>query len=329
MTISKKLFFFSLFVFFLFSSAKIVLAEENTTSEIPPPTILETAEIKEINNSQIMVKGLVSGENQVLIYINGEYKGLANISQGNGKFSLFSYLSSPLKNIGNFKVFAIAQDKISRNLSAPTENIVSTIIEKSVLSSVKKAPETIRQSTTNIIPPLLLTPNQKFCENKPYISGFSQNNTLVKIFINKKLYNKFLVVNKSSSTAFFSYVPNMEMDRGQYSVYATAEDTSGNKSAKSNILNFCISRPQTISSSTIKIQENEQDTTDSQLVNSTSTDSAKVFQKTLANNSSSTSEQKSPNQKINLILFIIFVIIIITWMIVVNKNLLDEKKDNQ
>jgi hypothetical protein len=324
MKLTKKQVFLSLFFVGLsFCLIKAVRAEE-----IQSPIVLETAQIRSSSGTQIMVKGLIAKqneENQILIYVNGIYNGFANISQGNNEFSHFNYLSSPLVSSNSFNIFAIAKNKESRILSAPTNNIVDTIIEEGLLisTSISTSTETIVKTAVVTPAPVLLIPKQNFCESDLHISGLAQNRSLVKVFINDKLYDKFFVFSKTSSTAFFEYSPTVKMDRGQYSVYATAEDDQNNKSAKSNILKFCISTPQTISTST-EINELNSSSNPQQENVATNT----VFQKTIENKQVLGEKIKKTNNNVNIILFIGFIVAIIFWIFLVNKELLEENKES-
>lgn len=322
MTLARKTLIFLICLLAIFAFRIPARAQNEATSDSNSPIILETEKIIEGQQINILVKGLVKPNNDVLIYINGVYDGLANISQGNAYFSLFNYLSSNIKDPNNTEILAIARDLNSHLLSSPTQAPVNSIIEKTVLT--KPGPkETITKTNSLISAPTLKTPNEKNCVNKVYISGFSKNQTTVKIFIDNKLFAKILAISKVAETAFFSYATTVSFDRGEHSVYTIATDANGNNSPKSNILSFCIATPKITSTSSPEAIDYIYDLNTSWQNN----DENLVFQKTNPQNASSSAESKNSNSKINLILFGIFVLLIIAWVVFVNKELLEDKND--
>jgi hypothetical protein len=312
-------FFLFIAAMFFFLPAGFAFASSFAPDEIPSPIILETAEIKQESGSQIMVNGLVKPFNLVLIYLNGKYIGLANISEGNNNFSLFSYLSPIINSAENMTITAMAQDKQSRLLSSPAETNVYAIIEKNFFIPRKPA-EKIKQNTATIIPaPLLVSPKQKTCEEKPVIAGFTKNQSIIKIFINNIFYGKVLTKNSSSSDAFFEYTPSIKLERGQYQAYAVAEDKNGNISQKSNIINFCVLCPQIIASSTAQILDKKASIIKPEAMEKASLTTA--YQKA--------SQKNKTNSKINIILFVAFLLMVIVWMVLVNKELINENVENK
>jgi len=327
MTIAKKALSLFAFILILFILTIPAQAEEGVAIEIIPPIILETAKIQDGSQNRILIKGLIKPNNEVLIYINGVYSGLANISQGDNNFSLFYYLSPVIKDADNNEVLAIARDQKFHVLSSPVQIVVNSVIEKTFLT--QPSPKEIISSTNNTVSaPILKTPKQKNCENKPYISGFSKNQTIVKLFIDNKLFTSILATSKVSETAFFSYTPNVSLERGEHFVYATAEDNKGRVSPKSNYLFFCVSSQQIMSTSTSENKEvNIGSSSVNEVGNGKIEDANSVFQKTNSQDQTNKKANDKSNNKVNLFLFTIFVFIIIIWIIIVNKELLEENKN--
>lgn len=323
-TISQKVLTFSIYLLILFTFGIPAYAQNEALVESDSPIILETAKIQESGQNYILVKGLVKPGHEALIYINGSYNGLANISQGNTDFSLFNYLSPNIKDANNTEVSVIARNQETRLFSSPSQAHVNSIIEKTVLS--QPAPkETISPTKHVILAPILKTPKQKDCEISPYISGFSKNQTTVKIFIDNKPYASLPATSKVAESAFFSYTPSVSLDRGQHFVYAIAEDKNGNTSPRSNLLTFCISAPQTISTSTPEERELISDSNTTPALD----DPNLVFQKTKFQEKATTSKALASGVKINLFLFELFVLIVIIWIVFVNKELLEDNKSQE
>lgn len=327
MAISRKILILFICLLALLNFGIPAYAQNEAVAESDSPIILETAKIQEDGQLYVLAKGLVKPNYEVLIYINGAYNGLANISQGNANFSLFNYLSPNIKDTNNTEIMAIARNQETRLLSSPAQAEVNSTIEKTVLSQTVPK-ETINPVKHVVLSPILKTPKQKNCENKPYISGFSKNQTTVKVFIDNKLYTSVPAISKVAEIAFFSYVPSVSLDRGQHFVYAIAEDRDGNLSPKSNILTFCVSAPQTIATSTPE---------DIGLISDSITtiapdDTELVFQKTNSPEGATGTTANSPSKpgiKINLFFFGLFVLIIIVWIVFVNKELLEDNKNQE
>lgn len=298
-------------------------AQNEIISYSDAPTILETAKIQEDRHINVLVKGLIKPNYDVLIYINGTYAGLANISQGNTIFSKFSYVSANISDVKNLQVTAIGRNNLNNLLTSPTQISVTSLIEKPVLQP--RAPKEIINPTNKpVLAPILKTPNSSRCESIPHISGFSKNQTTVKIFIDNKLFTSKVASSSVSEVAFFSYYPIITLERGQHSVYAIAEDTKHNQSPKSNLLTFCVSNPHTIATSSVA--ENELTTNPNQ--NTDSETDRLVFQKTNDLKSTTTNSSAKNTAKTNIILFGLFILIVAVWIIYVNKELLDDNKEN-
>lgn len=295
------------------------IASSTVLPVISPPTILSTYQIEEGSNSQIAINGLANPGQKILVYINGKYDGNANISQIFNSSVKFSYLSTSFTSNQNFEVTTLAQDSESLQLSAPASAQVFSVIEKSSFES-NKASEEIKPNPKNIInPPLLITPQQQACVSAPYISGFTESKTKALIYIDGVFFSDVPIINNASSSSFFSYTPADRLDRGDHSVFALAEDASGHKSGKSNILSFCISEPQIITAiSTSSLGISNISSSSGLPLNSSATGS--VFQKTFKVNA------VDMRQWINVSIFIIFIALLILWMYFVNRRLKNDQK---
>lgn len=317
-TINMKIFKTLVLAFFfvLIWNSKYALAQSTG------PIILETTLLKADYGNQIMVKGLVEKNNLVLIYINGEYYGFANISNNDPELNSFSYLSPLIKNKTeyNYKVFAIARNQDNLKLSPLTESSISSIIEESSFKATDKDATTYLKPSDKTAPkkysipaPTLITPKGNIGEYKPIISGFSKNQTKVKLFIDNNFENEFWVNDNDSGTASFKYTPEKELTRGLHFVHATAMDKNNYESKNSNILYFFIADPQYLATST-SINEGDQASSSAFQKNKEATGTKNLINK-----------EKSINSALNLSLFFLFVLGVIIWIITTNLEL---KKDN-
>jgi hypothetical protein len=312
----RRFFFSAASIFILLSTflcCRAVLADDEESTKIPEPVILSAIQINDVENSQILVSGLMATGYNVIVYINGKYSGVANISQITNNFTKFSFLSEPLNSNQNFEIMVIGQDQISLKFSAPALISVKSIIEKNYFFS-EPDKKTIKpaisssSATAAIDPPMLNVAEQKICIPNPDIFGSVKNQNKISIYVDDKL-SAIIPVNKQSANTFvFNYSPT-ELERGQHSVYAIAQDKDGNKSAKSKTLFFCVSSPQIITATSAVAEIIEQTPT-----------SSLVFQKT--------NDQKPANNKqkntLNLFIFFAFLAGLGTWMALVNRELSGE-----
>jgi hypothetical protein len=314
------LFSILLYIVLVLLGSKAVQADTRIIEAVPTPTILSAAQIEEATSSQIQVNGLATPGYTILIYINGNFDGEANVSQINSNTSKFFYLSLPYPSNQQFEISAIAKDQNSDQLSAPANAIVRSIIKQSVLESAITKEAIQPAIPTKIYPPILLTPSQVSCVLNPYISGFAVSNSLLDIYIDNNLFYTLTIDNKSSSTSFFGYSP-AKISRGWHFVYAISRVGSGLNSGKSNMLSFCVNLPQITASSTYASSTNEGIPNIIAPISRSSTSA--VFQKTNINNSSSNAQKGI----FNYLIFFLFIAGLIIWMIIVNRELNTENTE--
>jgi hypothetical protein len=318
MKTSKQIYLNSILIIIslsIFSFHGAVFAASEESIRITAPTILSAVQIKDGENSQILISGLTPIDFNVEIYINGEYEGIANISQITDNFSRFSFLSKPLNSNKNFEVMAINQNQISLKLSAPTITSVRSIVEKEFFSaaSVNQTTRPTNSSSTSAIinPPTINVSGQNICIPSPLIFGSTKNQNQTFVYIDNKLSNIIPAHEKSDGTSAFSYSPT-GLERGQHSVYVVAQDNNGSRSAKSDTLSFCVSSPQIITATSTTTETIKQAPT-----------SSLVFQKTIDKKPTNDSVNKQGGIP-NLIIFIIFIACIGTWIFLVNRDLTNE-----
>lgn len=213
----KNLLIVSLVLFFA------VIFSSEARAEMAAPKIT-----KLIGGENFIVAGTAPAESEVLIYLDGTFVGLAKtaviLKQTELNFD-FQYQSDKKLADGTHAIMAVAKDKTSLVLSAPSDEVKFTV---------------------NLLPaPTLIQPNQKTitAETQPLIIGLTRSDSFVKIFIDDAFSGKTEIVKDESDTANFAYKPVVNLNRGWHEVYAIAEDNTGKVSQKSAILRFNIELP--------------------------------------------------------------------------------------
>jgi hypothetical protein len=328
-TIKALSFFLIISTAFLIKTT-IVLAD---TQDNTVPTIMSTTQIEEKNGNQIMVSGLVANDYNVAVYINGDYYGLANISKLNNTLSKFSFLSKTINDSGPFTVSVMSQSKNNHLLSAPVSVEVQSVIEKSSLQ-LNASHETIKQqnnqktknvqtskNNNQINPPSLLTSTSSICTKKMLVWGTSDQDTEINLFVDGNFFTSLKTFNQSSGKAFFSYQPESVLSRGTHTAYAIAQNSSGSTSTKSNIVSFCINSPQ-ISTATTSIDNNS---------TTVATDTQELLTISPSSTTNTVNEKNNNKTKkiFNIAIFLVFAIGLIVWMLLVNRELGKDKKNEK
>ena len=359
MSLSKK-FQILLILFFAFLGSFFVV-QNTKAEEAQSPVILNAFQVDYDEYIKIQAEGLISPNNNILIYINQKYDKLANIKKIDDEINKFYYESDLIKKEGVFEIMVIARDKTSLALSAPSIMTVNSIIVKNTANSIETLAENIKKDETlaenlayftkkdeilakNILlefvdeypmpAPTLLTPFGKIIDPaKPYISGLAKNDSLIKIFIDHGLESTFLIKNDPSGIGNFAYISKKPLNRGSHLVYATATDNRGKESEWSNIRYFSKYKPRLTATNTVEKAISGKISAAS----ATSTNMEGLLD--LPNNSrgevkgsiekgalEKTKGKEKNNLKTNLIIFSMFLVLIIVWMFLVSKELKNEKE---
>jgi len=169
--------------------------------------------------------GLNSANTEVLIYVDGEYDGNAQINiEQTGTDNFYYQIKQELRE-GTHTIGALAKDKTSLRLSE------FSLIEIFTIESLPA--------------PTLIKPNEDTITGKvkPVMTGLTVNNTFVHIFVDGKHNGKTEILDHTSGTANFSYKPFLNLTTGWHTVWARAEDASGRVSPASSALRFYIENP--------------------------------------------------------------------------------------
>lgn len=178
--------------------------------------------------------GTASSESEILIYLDGNLFGQTEaIFNCSGSVAAESacqpswfFQADPTQKLadGAHTVMAVARDKTSLILSAPTNEIKFTF--------------------NAVAAPTLIAPDGKTptADLKPLITGLTRDNSSARIFIDGVYDGETGILRDDSGTASFSYQPTLALSRGWHKVQASA--SSGNQiSSESNVLNFAIELP--------------------------------------------------------------------------------------
>ncbi|MBI2459488.1 MAG: hypothetical protein HYV53_02965, partial [Parcubacteria group bacterium] len=183
---------------------------------------------KLVGGENFAMAGTAPAGSEVLIYLDGSFVGQVEtkvvLKQAEAIFN-FQYQKKQKLADGAHTVMAIAKDKTSLVLSAPSVEVKFTV---------------------NLLPaPTLIAPNQKTitAKTKPLIVGLVRSGSLVKIFIDGIYDGKTEILNHDSNTANFAYQPVLNLSRGQHQVYAIAENKNAKVSQISEVLRFNIELP--------------------------------------------------------------------------------------
>lgn len=192
-------------------------------AEIAAPKI-----IKLVGSENFLVAGVAPAGSEILIYLDGNFIGQTEtkviLEQAEASFN-FQYQGKQKLADGAHAVMAVAKDKTSLVLSAPSSQVKFTV---------------------NLLPaPTLVAPNEKTitAKTKPLIVGLTKGGSLVKIFIDDVYSGQTEILNHESNTANFAYRPFLSLSRGRHKVYALAENGAGKISRTSEVLHFNIELP--------------------------------------------------------------------------------------
>lgn len=301
---------------------------------LPAPTLVGPSKENVLGGPKPKITGLSASQSFVHIYIDGVYNGHTELLSHESGTANFAY--TPFLNLkpGPHEFQAVAEDRAGR---------------KSKISEVLEFKIEERMPAPTLFEPVILEDDS----SQPFIVGLAKNSSFVKIYIDHKLIEKFLVKNHESSTANFAYKPAQPLVRGNHLIYATAVDSRGKESQWSNIVYFLARQPIIADSAeeeNIEVvvenkEENLVEKNDAPAVASPSGDVQKEIinsendngkideQQTVAEtvNSGAINESKQKQNRLspNLVVFIIFLLGIIGWILWVNRELAKERREQE
>ncbi|MDO8592188.1 MAG: hypothetical protein Q7R92_00265 [bacterium] len=343
--IFKSFIYFGLiFLFCFLLSTRQVKAQ----SDFPPaPTLIAPNEQSATADLTPIITGLTRNDTSIKIYIDGVIDGeIGSLSHVSGTAS-FSYRPSLNLTRGRHKLYAIALNP-SGAASQPSAELNFTIEWPMPAPTMIKA--TVNRSTVS---------------SRPFITGLAKNNSLIKVYIDKKYSGEFLVKNHPSGTANFAYRP-ATLSRGSHQAYAVAMDRRGKASINSNGINFSVKAASiaqaaneqrksavaniknaktepakeaaaSISPGTGKVEEktprsqpvneliNKEQSSMEQINNLLGTSSA-IAQAPASQGLVNEGTENQSKLKLSLILFILFLVGVVAWLLWVNRELIRERR---
>lgn len=223
MRFNKKLFL--ILFFFVFCGALGFQAKQAQAASVSAPTILESgAKRISATSSQVYISGLTQAGTEILVYVNGQLSGSANVTGEGTETDSFYYRGSEFLSEGEHAIVVLARSKSSMSMSYPTQ--ISVVVP-------------------GFSAPTLVGPSEKDAigKPKPFITGLTLSGTFVHIYIDGVYNGKTDILFHESGTANFAYVPFLNLEKGAHEVWAVAEDENGQKSQVSGTLNFKIEDP--------------------------------------------------------------------------------------
>jgi len=187
-------------------------------NEAPAPTLIKPEPGSSIGQNNQLVGGLTKSGTRVLLYLNGILLDKTEIlkhESGTANFFFKNNLS-----LGQHELYVVAEDA-NQKISQPSRSV-----------NFKIEPP---MPAPTMFPPVV---NLNTTATRPFIVGLAKNDSLVKVYIDKKYSGEFSVKNHQSGTANFAYRPDIALSRGGHQAYTVALDRRGKASINSNLINF-------------------------------------------------------------------------------------------
>ncbi len=241
-----------LFIITAFLLGNIILKVDKIFAfTLENPTIFNVEKIQN-NCNQFHINGITEKGTSLFVYVDGTYEGDATIKKnGNDKFNTFEYYSQNSLTKGEHEIKIISKNNILSAMSAPV-NYTITMYQDPTCTETKS------QNNSSKIPPRpeIAKPinNQNFERNWVIVSGLTNNNTKIHIYLDEKYIasTNFLVDN--SGTASFSYKLT-SLTKGTHKISIKAESKNGFLSDNSEIISFNISSVK--NNKVVKIKNNK------------------------------------------------------------------------
>jgi len=197
-----------------------------SSPQIQKPRLLEVEITRE---KQLHIQGLTELNTKILVYIDDNFKNYAKIKEEIGdKVNSFSYLSGSRLDPGRHNITVVSQDKNSSLLSPPANYEVAVYGQ-----TPQKMP------TYDVPEPILLSPQSKNLTNfRPKITGLTANHTKVDLYLDGQLLEKTGFLSHPSGTAGFVFIPSKDLSPGKHELWAVAINSTGQRSSRSNYIDF-------------------------------------------------------------------------------------------
>jgi len=188
-------------------------------------SVLSAPIIDKIVGQPFQVSGQAEAGNEILIYLDDKFVGYAIIEATAERTEIFNFNFAIALSDGSHKAIAIARDKSSLLLSAPSKEVFFNV---------------------GFLPvPTLVQPNETTitAKGKPLITGLTVSGSRVKIFIDGVYNGQTEILSHPSGTANFTYWPFLNLRPGKHELQLQTQDAHGVLSRLSAVQKFTIELP--------------------------------------------------------------------------------------
>jgi hypothetical protein len=219
--------------FFCFAAYVLVPVPSADASTVASPVISAISSGRDGNYTYPVASGDTATNTEVLVYIDGNFKGMAAV-YGDPNYPHFRFEQQSALSEGKHRIMAVSRDLTSLVLSPPSAEVEITSKPYSVPGATSAG--------TYIPVPKMIGPNEKTVTSKvkPLITGLVQNGHFARVYIDGVYNGRTSVLFDDSGTANFAYEPFLDLSRGWHTAKAYAENIYGVKSAWSAELHFRI-----------------------------------------------------------------------------------------
>jgi len=297
------------------------------TAAVPAPILVQPDADTVTGKVKPAITGLAANNTFVHIYIDGVYNGKTAMLHDPSGTDSFAY--TPFLNLsrGKHTAYAVAQDSYGK---------------KSARSNTLEFNIELPMPAPTIIKTVV---NGNTDASRPFVAGLAKNDSMVKVFIDKKLDGQFQVQNHESGTANFAYKPSQALAAGTHLAYTTATDKRGKESIWSNIVYFSVKAavtPQVSSISEVQgVKEEEEkevskpEKKEEEMKPAGKSDIEKILDEIKTDKEESKDAEATTSQliqsstKLNIAIFVIFLVGVVGWIFWVNRELVKERKEQQ
>lgn len=307
-------------------SAKYQPTDTTVDNAVAPsaPIIVSPDPEAIIGKARPAISGLTVSGSNIEIFIDGRYDGETGVVSDVSGTADFKYTPSNDLAVGRHIVYAVAKNADGVR-SSVSNDLIFTIREK------------LPAPTLNEI---------SYADDKqeqPIVTGLTKNDTSVNIFVDDKLTGQAIVKNGDAGTASFTLnLSKTLLDEGHL-IYAVATDKQGKESYRSNYITLVNGKVEQVEQPVVvsepeenkKIEVSDNDFIDMNLGDNNANPDAELAKilegdKPAVNGSSSLineSQEQQGKLKWNIIIFLFFLLAVIVWIIWMNREIKNEKKE--
>ncbi len=278
----------------------VVLAKEAPPElSYPAPTLLSPTNGSATLQTKPLITGLAKNDSLIKVFIDGKLNGQFEVENHASGAANFAYTPFLHLKPGAHEVFATATD--TKGKQSPHSNTLRFMVEYPM-----PAPTLVETVT-----------NAATTASRPWIVGFSKNNTAVRIYIDGRDDGEFMVQNSATGTADFAYRTLYDLKPGRHTVYAVAIDRKGKESHYSDVIEFTVPKPAPVQSTSdqtkpeVKGDETQPTDQTNANTNSNGNDNTNAAGTTNTNSSAGANTEENGNWPVVVGLLILAVVLII------------------